>query len=103
MSGTTEPVPRVLVVPGLAVRSYARPPVRALRRAGIDATLLRPPAWTGAPADLAAYGARLAEAVEARGADVDLLVGLSVGTQAAAVASTRTRRVRRLLLVSPTV
>ncbi len=95
--------PRVLVVPGLAVRSYARPAALALRAAGVDVALLRPPAWAGAPADLERYGALLARAIDRRGIDVDLLVGLSVGTQAAAVASARTHRIRRLLLVSPTV
>jgi hypothetical protein len=96
-------VSRIVIVPGLAVRSYARPPALAARRAGHDVSLLRPPAWRGAPADLAEYGVRLAEQLETRDERVDVLVGLSVGTQAAAVAATRTDRIRRLLLVSPTV
>jgi len=96
-------VTRVVVVPGLAVRAYAKPSALAGRRAGLDVSLLRPPAWHGAPADLADYGARLAEQLEGRDEQVDVLVGLSVGTQAAAVAASRTDRVRRLLLVSPTV
>jgi hypothetical protein len=94
---------RVAVVPGLAVRGYAVDAVRALRAAGHDASLLRPPAWRGAPADLRRYGEALAASIDARRVDVDLLVGLSVGTQAAALAAAGTPRVRRLLLVSPTV
>jgi hypothetical protein len=96
-------VARVVVVPGLAVRGYALDAVRALRAAGHDASLLRPPAWRGAPADLRRYGEVLAELIDVRGADVDLLVGLSVGTQAAALAAAGTPRIKRLLLVSPTV
>src|SRR4051794_2795008 len=96
------PVSRIVIVPGLAVRAYARPAALAARRSGLDVELLRPPAWHGAPADLAEYGVRLAERLEDRGGEVDVLVGLSVGSQAAAVAATRTRAVRHLLLVSPT-
>jgi hypothetical protein len=94
---------RIVIVPGLAVRRYARPAGLALRRAGHDVSLLRPPAWHGAPADLARYGGELARQLDRREHDIALLVGLSVGTQAAAVAAARSRRVRRLLLVSPTV
>lgn len=94
---------RILIVPGLAVRSYALPAARRARAAGHRVSLLRAPAWHGAPVDLDRYGARLAAHLERLGEPVDLLVGLSVGTQAAAAAARRTRLVRRLLLVSPTV
>lgn len=94
---------RVVIVPGLAVRGYAIPAARALVAAGHEAHLLRAPAWRGAPADLGRYGRMLAADLARRGSDVDLLVGLSVGGQAAAVAAAASPHVRRLLLVSPTV
>ena len=94
---------RVLIVPGLAVRSYAEAPARALAEHGYEVELLEPPAWRGTPTDLRAYGARLAAAVDRHDRPVSMLVGLSVGTQAAAVAAAATERVERLLLVSPTV
>lgn len=93
----------VLIVPGLAVRSYALGAVRALRAAGHEAALLRPPAWYGAPYNLEKYGVTLAKQIAARGEKVDVLVGLSVGTQAAAIAAARSDLVQHLLLVSPTV
>jgi hypothetical protein len=93
----------VLIVPGLAVRSYAIPAAQALRARGYRVHLLRPPAWHGAPTDLDKYGRLLAEQIEVRGDNVDLLVGLSVGTQAAAVAAGHTDFIRRLVLISPTV
>jgi pimeloyl-ACP methyl ester carboxylesterase len=70
-----------------------------------DATrLLDAPGQPGAPADLREYGARLGADL-ADGDPVDLLVGLSVGTQAAAVAAVAAGpgRVGHLLLVGPTV
>lgn len=94
---------RIVVVPGLGVRTYAVEPVRRLRAAGHAVSLLRAPSWRGTPTDLEAYGRRLAADLESGRATVDLLVGLSVGTQAAAVAAAGSPRVRRLLLVSPTV
>lgn len=90
-------------MPGLAVRRYAVPAADELRARGHRVHLLRPPAWHGAPARLDKYGRVLAEQIETRGEKVDLLIGLSVGTQAAAVASAHTHLVQRLMLISPTV
>jgi hypothetical protein len=94
---------RIVIVPGLGVRSYAVEPAQRLREAGHDVDLLRAPAWRGTPTDLEAYGRRLSADLDRRNEQVDLLVGLSVGTQAAAATAATSTRVRRLLLVSPTV
>lgn len=94
---------RVVVVPGLAVRAYAELPVRHLCENGHDATLLDPPAWPGVDHDLEHYGQRLAADIDRKGDLIDVLIGLSVGTQAASVAASLTSLVRRLVLVSPTV
>ncbi|GAA3717411.1 hypothetical protein GCM10022204_41720 [Microlunatus aurantiacus] len=95
---------RVLVVPGLAVRGYADLAVGALRAAGLDAELLDPPAWRTVPADLELYGRQLGRRLREDDRPVAVLIGLSVGTQAAAVAAAVAgRRVEHLLLVSPTV
>ena len=91
------------IVPGLGVRSYAADAAQRVRAAGHDVSLLRAPAWRGAPVDLESYGLVLAADLDARDEQVDLLIGLSVGTQAAAAAAAVSDRVRRLLLVSPTV
>lgn len=96
-------VARVLIVPGLAVRGYAAPPAQALAALGHRVDLLPAPAWRGEPSDLAEYGKRLAEQIAADDAEVDLLIGLSVGTQAAAVAAAHSAAIRRLLLVGPTL
>ena len=97
----------VLIVPGAGVRRYVRPAVEALRGRGVAAWLLPAPGGAGGPADLERYGAELARRLAAGdSADpVELLVGLSVGTQAAAVAAAvlPPGRLRRLTLVSPTV
>lgn len=92
----------ILIVPGLAVRSYAVPAAEGLRVDGHTVDLLPAPTWRGVPDELLRYGRWLAERVRASGSPVDLLVGLSLGTQAAAVAALDCD-VRRLLLVSPTV
>ena len=93
---------RVGIVPGAAVRSYVRPAVDALRERGIDAELLPAPGQPGTPADLAEYGRELAGRLDL--APVDLLVGLSVGAQAAAVAArAEPGAIGRLMLVGPTV
>jgi hypothetical protein len=83
----TDTVPRVLVVPGAAVRSYVRSAMQELRERGFDAQLLAAPGSPDAPADLAAYGSALADRLRAEATPVDLLIGLSVGAQAAAVAA----------------
>ena len=80
---------RVLVVPGLAVHAYAELPARHLRDNGHDAELLVPPAWRGVDHDLERYGQALAADIDRDGAP-DLLIGLSVGAQAAAVAASST-------------
>ncbi|MDQ4119451.1 MAG: hypothetical protein M3235_21200, partial [Actinomycetota bacterium] len=102
---------RVLVVPGAAVRGYVRPAVHELRDVGVDAELLAAPGEPGTPAELAAYGRVLGARIEAaadRFGPVDLLIGLSVGAQVAAVAAahpapTGSPVIRRVMLVSPTV
>jgi pimeloyl-ACP methyl ester carboxylesterase len=94
---------RVIVVPGLAVHAYAELPVRHLRDNGYDARLLSPPAWRGMDHDLERYGRHLAADIDREGAPVDVLIGLSAGTQAAAVAASLTDGVKRLVLVSPTI
>ncbi len=100
------PPARVVVIPGLAVRTYVEPAVAALAAAGCEVELVTPPAWRGVPADLGDHGRLVADGiawgVERTGRPVDLLIGLSMGTQSAAVAAAR-GGVERLLLVSPTV
>jgi pimeloyl-ACP methyl ester carboxylesterase len=100
----TDPEPSVLVVPGAGVHGYARPAVRALRARGVRAELLPAPGLPGGPPDLSRYGAQLAERIAARG-PVDLLVGLSVGAQVAAVAAAAlpATLLRGVVLVGPTV
>lgn len=94
---------RVLIVPGAAVRRYVRPAAEALVARGIDARLLPAPGEPGVPADLRDYGAQLARQID--DAPVDLLIGLSVGAQAAALAAVAVgpEQLRQLMLVSPTV
>lgn len=96
-------VARIVIVPDLAVRTYAVPAAAALRRRGHTVSLLRGLGWRGAPWDVDRYGRLLAADLEAKGERVDLLVGLSYGTQAAAVAAAHSERVGAVLLVSPTV
>ena len=94
---------KVVVVPGLAVRRYAEEPSERLRQAGYEVDLRPALAWRGVPVDLAAYGRELGADISAAGAPVDVLVGLSAGSQAAAVAAAATPLVRRLVVVSPTI
>lgn len=93
---------RTWIVPGLAVRDYVLPAAWALASHGVDVELLPAPGGPDAPGDVAAYGERLASRLRAAG-PVDLLVGLSVGAQAAAVAAAGCPGLARLVLVSPTV
>ena len=95
--------PFVIILPGLAVRSYAKDAVAELEKRGYATSLLPAPAWRGVPKTLTAYGMQFAERLVRRGRRVDLLVGLSVGTQAAALAAVESDLVDRLLLVSPMV
>lgn len=64
-----------------------------------------PPGWPDRSPDLAAYGRELGTRLADADPSVDLLVGLSVGTQAAAVAAATAGPdvIGHLLLVSPTV
>jgi pimeloyl-ACP methyl ester carboxylesterase len=101
--GHTTGSARVIVVPGLAVHAYAEPPVRHLRDNGYQAKLLSPPTWRGIDHDLERYGRNLAADIDRDGVPVDALIGLSVGTQAAAVAASLTNLVKRLVLISPTI
>ena len=94
---------KIIVVPGLAVRRYAEEPAERLRQAGYEVDLPPALAWRGVPVDVAAYGRELGAEIVAAGNPVDVLVGLSAGTQAAAVAAATTPLVRRLVLVSPTM
>jgi hypothetical protein len=91
---------RIVVVPGAAVRSYVRPAVLQARAAGWDVELAAAPGQPCAAADLWEYGRRLADRISRQ--PIELLVGLSVGAQAAAVAATAAE-VPRLALVGPTV
>jgi len=93
---------RIFIVPGMAVREYARPAADALSARGHRVELLRAPSWRGVPIGLDNYGYRLAEQFDSKEVDVDLLIGLSVGTQVAAAAATRTDRVKNVMLISPT-
>ena len=93
----------VWIVPGLAVHRYAIPAADALRGNGHDVRLVEPPGWPGRPAELDRYGEALAAEIADTVGGVDLLVGLSVGGQAAAVAAATTPGIPRLLLVSPTI
>jgi pimeloyl-ACP methyl ester carboxylesterase len=95
-------VSRIVVVPGAAVRSYARPAVDALRARGMQAHLLRAPGAPGCPVDIGDYGHEIGDELGAS-EPTDILIGLSVGAQVAAVAATRTSALQRLMLVSPTV
>ncbi len=93
-------------MPGLAVRGYAVGAARALTEAGYAVELEDPPGWANRADDLAAYGRDLATRLTGADGRVDVLVGLSVGTQAAAMAAmvaAGTGLVGRLLLISPTV
>ena len=96
--------PRVVIVPGAAVRRYVEPVAETLTDRGVQARLLDAPGQPGTPADLSRYGARLGHCLSAA-EPVDLLVGLSVGTQAAAVAAAAAGPgpVGHVLLVGPTV
>jgi pimeloyl-ACP methyl ester carboxylesterase len=96
-------VARVVIVPGLGVRTYVQPATAAVAARGHDVTLLRPPAWSGVETDLEAYGRALAARLDEADTSIDLLVGSSVGTQVAAVAAAHSDRVAGLLLVSPTI
>ena len=96
-------VTRVLIIPGAAVRSYVQPAVDTLGNCGVEAHLLAAPGEPGAQADLRSYGTELAHQLN-RTDPLDLLIGLSVGAQVAAVAATSAScRVRHVMLVSPTV
>ena len=94
---------KVIVVPGLAVRTYAETPVERLRQSGYDVDLRPGLSWRGVPVDIADYGRALGQEIATTGEPVDVLVGLSAGTQAAAVAAATTPLIRRLVLVSPTL
>lgn len=93
-----------MIIPGAAVRGYVQPVADTLTLRGIPTRLLPGPGQPGAPADLRLYGEQLGQdLLTATG--VDLLVGLSVGTQAAAVAAAAAGAsgASQLLLVAPTV
>lgn len=89
-------------MPGLAVRGYARTACDRLASRGFDARLLPAPGEPGSPARLDVYGRDLGARID-EGSGVDVLVGLSVGTQAAAVAAAESTTLRHLVLVAPTV
>ncbi|CAN5274663.1 hypothetical protein BH11ACT3_BH11ACT3_23570 [soil metagenome] len=93
---------RIFVVPGMAVREYARPAVDAVIARGHRVELLKAPSWRGVPVGLDDYGYRIAQEFDDKKVDVDLLIGLSVGTQVVAAAASRTDRIRNVMLISPT-
>src|SRR3954467_415106 len=78
--------PLVWMVPGAAVRSYVRPAVEVLAERQVDVHLLPAPGDPGVPADLRRYGEVIAGWL-ANGRAVDLLIGLSVGSQVVAAAA----------------
>jgi pimeloyl-ACP methyl ester carboxylesterase len=94
---------RVIIIPGLGVRSYVDTEAAALTDDGHDVDLLPAPSWRGQHTDLGRYGKALADKINSSDEQVDLLIGLSAGTQAAAVAAAQTPLIKRLLLVGPTV
>ena len=71
----------------MAVREYARPAADAVSARGHRVELLKAPSWRGVPVGLDDYGYRIAEEIDRKGVDVDLLIGLSVGTQVVAAAA----------------
>jgi pimeloyl-ACP methyl ester carboxylesterase len=104
-------VRKALIVPGAAVRRYVLDAVEALSAVGIWGEVLAAPGEPMVPADLGEYGRALAGRIAG---GVDVLIGLSVGAQVAAVAAaaqphlslTRSPAegaIRRLVLISPTV
>ncbi|SDR93493.1 alpha/beta fold hydrolase [Microlunatus soli] len=90
---------RVIMIPGLAVRRYLEPSVEALCKDGHQVELLQPLGWRSTGTDLRRYARRFAR--QSRD-PVDLLVGCSIGTQAAVLAAGE-MDVRQLLLISPTL
>jgi pimeloyl-ACP methyl ester carboxylesterase len=93
---------RIFIVPGMAVREYARPAMDAVIARGHTVELLKAPSWRGVPVGLDDYGHRIADELERKKTDLDLLIGLSVGTQVVAAAATRTDRIKTVMLISPT-
>jgi hypothetical protein len=87
-------VREALIVPGVAVRRYVRDAVEALPAVGISGDLLAAPGEPKVPADLGEYGRNLAGRIT-RGGVVDVLIGLSVGAQVAAVAAVATAKAPR--------
>lgn len=93
---------RVVIVPGLAVSRYLGAAVQELADRGVAVSLEIPPGAPGAAADLREYGEDLARRLRTQATDV--LVGLSVGAQAAAVAAAGAAgNTGTLVLASPTV
>jgi hypothetical protein len=90
---------RIIIVPGLTVRTYAEPAAAALGARAHRVTLVPAPLWRGQDTDVAASGCDLADRIEQDGDEVDVLVGLSVGTQSAAVTAASTGMVKQLLLI----
>jgi pimeloyl-ACP methyl ester carboxylesterase len=90
----------VVIVPGLAVRRYLEPTVRAVEAAGASCEMIGLP--TRGPAlSIHGYANLVAARIQARGRSV-VLVGHSAGTQVAALAATQVP-VARLVLGSPTI
>lgn len=91
----------VAVVPGVGVRRYLLRTMEPLRDRGFDVVLLPAPGQPGMASDLVRYADQLGPALSR--AHLDLLIGLSIGTQAAADVARRYRPPGQLLLVGPTV
>ena len=98
----------LVMVPGLCVSTYLRPPCEALALAGFDVRLAVPPGWSEGvePADeprtIEDLARPIADWLVADGLREVTLVGQSVGAQIAAhVAALAPDRVRRLVLHGP--
>lgn len=92
---------RVVVVPGLGVRRYLLPTMQAVGEHGIRVELLPALGQTGVACDIGQYVDQMAPVLDREAPEV--IVGLSVGTQAVAVYASRHQPQARLVLVGPTV
>lgn len=92
---------RVVVIPGLGVRRYLLPTMDAVRERGITVELLPALGQPRVACDLSGYADQMIRALD-RGTP-DVIVGLSIGSQAAAVYASRHHPTAPLVLVGPTV
>lgn len=90
----------IVIVPGLGVRRYMEPTRAALATRGHHVRVVAPPGSRRAPVELRAYAGWLVEQMSSA-EPTDVLIGLSVGAQAAALAA-QEATVRHLVLIAPT-